>query len=75
MTDVPAAPKSTTYRVTGMTCGGCAKSLAQAIERAHPGMEFEISVENATLTVVGPSIASEMQEVVESAGFDFGGAA
>lgn len=74
MTDHDQTNQTTTYRVTGMTCGGCAKSLSQAIERTLPGLHFEVSVDNDSLTVTGPHALAQVQQAVESAGFDFGGA-
>lgn len=72
----PNAPdaQTKTYRVTGMTCGGCAKSLSQAIARSLPELHFEVSVEHDSLTVTGAHDLPRVQEAVESAGFDFGGA-
>ena len=74
MTNNAEETPTTTYRVTGMTCGGCAKSLSQAMERTLPGLHFDVSVDKESLTVSGPHASSQVQQAVEAAGFDFGGA-
>ena len=64
----------TTYRVEGMTCGGCVRSVTAAIERAAPGVPFTVSLEQATVTVQGAHDARTVEQAVEDAGFDFKGA-
>lgn len=65
---------SNTYRVTGMTCGGCARSVESAIKTEAPGATVTVDLGAAAVTVEG---ASEVQvkKAVDEAGFTFGGAA
>ena len=62
------------YRIGGMTCQGCARSVKTAIERAAP--DAEVSVDAATgLAAVSGVPAETIKTAVESAGFDFLGPA
>jgi copper chaperone len=63
-----------TYRVTGMTCGGCARSVEAAIKMAAPGARVSVDLDAKAVTVEG--VDEEMvEEAVEGAGFTFEGAA
>lgn len=64
-----------TYRVSGMTCGGCARSVTNAIRRATPEVEVEVDVDQGRVRVRGAHEERRVREAVEGAGFDFGGAA
>ena len=61
------------YSVKGMTCGGCSRSVSEAIRREWPDVAVEISLEAASVAVTGKHDPSKMEEVIEDAGFDFGG--
>ncbi len=62
------------YNVNGMTCGGCAKSVTNAIKDAAPGAEVEVDLDANTVTVSGASEAA-VQQAVSDAGFEYAGAA
>ncbi|HIJ62894.1 MAG TPA: heavy-metal-associated domain-containing protein [Rhodospirillaceae bacterium] len=60
------------YKVSGMTCGGCARSVEQAIKAAAP--EAKVSIDLAAGTVTVEAAAEPLvAKAVEGAGFDFGG--
>jgi copper chaperone len=63
-----------TYRVTGMTCGGCARSVESAIKAEAPEAKVTVDLGTASVTVDG---ADEVQvrKAVDEAGFTFLGAA
>ncbi|MBI5162936.1 MAG: heavy-metal-associated domain-containing protein [Magnetospirillum sp.] len=65
---------SNTYRVTGMTCGGCARSVESAIKTEAPGATVTVDLGSAAVTVEGASEA-QVKKAVDEAGFTFGGAA
>ncbi len=65
---------STTYKVSGMTCGGCARSVEQAIKAEAPAANVTIDLGTATVTVDGADEA-QVKKAVDGAGFDFQGAA
>ncbi|WP_029008199.1 heavy-metal-associated domain-containing protein [Azospirillum halopraeferens] len=63
-----------TFRVDGMTCGGCARSVTNAIVKLVPQARVEVDLPSGTVAVDGAS-DDEVQRAVESAGFDFRGKA
>ncbi len=64
---------SKTYKVEGMTCGGCVSSVTKAIESAATGAKVEVSLENKTVTVSGFDDDNVIGLAVKAAGFEFGG--
>jgi copper chaperone len=62
-----------TIRIEGMSCGGCARNVAKALE-ALPGVAgAEVSLERACAIVqYDPATidAAAMRQAVEEAGFD-----
>lgn len=65
-----------TYRVTGMTCGGCAASVERAIKAAVPGASVSVDLEKKAVTVDGAAAADDrIRQAVEGAGFDYEGVA
>ena len=62
------------YKVEGMTCGGCARSVTNAITKLAPGATVAVDLPTGTVTVEGAD-ADQVRTAVEGAGFDFGGTA
>jgi len=63
------------YKVIGMTCGGCARSVSNAIVKAAPSAAVTVDLAAGTIIVAGGVPPETVQQAVEAAGFDFGGAA
>lgn len=63
---------ASTYRVTGMSCGGCARSVENAIKSLAAEASVSIDLDAKTVTVDGAS-ADQVRKAVDEAGFDFGG--
>lgn len=61
---------SDTYTVLGMSCGGCAKSVTNAIQDAAPGASVSIDLEAKAVTVDGAD-ETTVKQAVASAGFEF----
>ena len=63
------------YRVEGMTCGGCAGSVTRAIQAQRPESDIRVEVElgSGRVTVIGELPPEAVQEAVEDAGFEFRG--
>jgi copper chaperone len=59
-----------TYKVGGMTCGGCTASVTRALERAFPGASVAVSLDEGTATVRGEHDETAAREAIEEAGFD-----
>jgi len=62
-----------TYKVSGMTCGGCARSVEQAIKAAAPGASVSVDLPKGEVTVDGAE-ETAVAKAVDGAGFDFQGA-
>ena len=65
---------SGTYSVLGMSCGGCANSVTNAIKDAAPGADVKVDLDAKSVTVNGADEAT-VREAVEGAGFEFAGQA
>lgn len=64
-----------TYRVTGMTCGGCAGSVERAIMAVLPTASVRVDLEKKAVTVDGADDDARVRQAVEDAGFGYEGAA
>lgn len=64
---------TSTYRVTGMSCGGCARSVETAIKALAPAATVSVDLESKAVTVDGAS-ADQVKQAVDDAGFGFEGA-
>ena len=65
---------ATTYTVTGMTCGGCARSVEAAITAVAAEAKVTIDLTKAAVTVDGATEA-QVKQAVDDAGFGFQGKA
>lgn len=63
---------ATTYRVTGMSCGGCSKSVTSAIQEIAPGAKVEVDLAAKAVIVDGADEA-QVKQAVDAAGFGFEG--
>ena len=63
------------YQVEGMTCGGCVKSVTNAIQAAASGVEVSVDLDAKTVTVEGGADAAVVERAVLEAGFEFKGVA
>mgnify|MGYP000925352834 CR=1 FL=1 len=61
---------STTYKVSGMTCGGCVRSVTRALEQALPGTKVLVSLEAKTAEVDGQHDPAKAKAAIEGAGFE-----
>lgn len=64
---------ASTYRVTGMSCGGCARSVETAIKALAPAATVSVDLDAKAVTVDGAS-ADQVKQAVDDAGFGFEGA-
>lgn len=65
---------SKTYSVDGMTCGGCANAVTNAITKEIPDAAVTVDLEGAKVTVE-PANDEAVQRAVDAAGFDYRGVA
>lgn len=64
-----------TYRVNGMTCGGCANAVTRAIKTAAPAADVKVDLSAKTVSVEGNVAADTVKTAVKDAGFEFVGSA
>lgn len=63
-----------TYRVNGMTCGGCVKHVEKAL-RGVPGvLGVSVDLAKGTATVEGPASPEALAAQVSEAGYEWLGA-
>ena len=72
MTAATTTPETVTYHVTGMTCGGCVRSVSNAITRALPGTTVAVELATGEVRVTGPQTAEAVAQAVDDAGFGMG---
>ncbi|MES9871250.1 MAG: heavy-metal-associated domain-containing protein [Sedimenticola sp.] len=64
-----------TYKVEGMSCGGCSSSVEQAIKAAAPGADVSVELEGGLVTVSNVDDDALVAQAVEDAGFTYAGQA
>ncbi len=58
-----------TYRVTGMTCGGCAKHVEKALRQVDGVAKVAVDLAKGTATVEGSATLEAMAGSVAKAGY------
>ncbi|MDG4602310.1 MAG: heavy-metal-associated domain-containing protein [Defluviicoccus sp.] len=66
---------TTTYRVDGMTCQGCARAVTNAIKEAVPDADVAIDLAGGRVTVAGSAEEARIRAAIEAAGFEYRGPA
>ncbi len=64
----------TTYKVQGMSCGGCVGSLTRALNEALGDNKIEVQLEGGLVHIEGTHDAKQVAQAIQGAGFDFAGA-
>ena len=65
----------TTYKVGGMTCGGCARAVSNAVRASAPAAKVTIDLGRGLLTVEGNATEPAIISAIEGAGFVYKGRA
>ncbi len=60
-----------TYKVEGMTCGGCVSSVKKALEKL--GATADVDLPSGRVKVAGAIDEARVKAAIEAAGFDFAG--
>ena len=63
------------YKVEGMSCGGCASSVEQAIKAIDGQATVTIELDGGLVTVDGVADDKAIEQAVEDAGFSYAGLA
>lgn len=64
---------STRYRIKGMTCGGCARAVTNAIRGLAADARVDVDLSSGTVTVAGAVADAAIAKAVSEAGFEFVG--
>ena len=59
---------TTTYTVTGMTCGHCVASVTEEVTAVAGVTDVTVELETGALTVTGDASAEDVRAAVEEAG-------
>ena len=62
-----------TYRVDGMSCGGCVKSVSNAIMAKAPKARFSVDLPGGTVRVESETAEPLVIAAITDAGFGFKG--
>ena len=62
-------------KVSGMTCGGCAKSVERAVAAAAPGAKVTVNLQSGEVAIEGPAAKQAVVNAIEDAGYDVVGEA
>jgi copper chaperone len=58
-----------TYRVSGMTCDGCARAVTNAIKARAPSVKVSVDLRAGQVRIDGPIDQPTVAAAVEEAGF------
>jgi copper chaperone len=65
---------TTIYKISGMDCQGCVKSLTRCIKGLSPDAAIEVELQSGRVSVTGAT-AAQVAEAAKMAGFGFEGEA
>ncbi len=57
------------FKVTGMTCGGCAGAVTKAVQAAAPVARIRVDVRNGQIEVNGPHDPDRVIAAIHAAGY------
>lgn len=60
---------TTSYTVTGMTCGHCVSSVTEEVTALAGVTDVTVDLESGALTVTGDASAEDVKAAVEEAGY------
>lgn len=58
-----------TFKVQGMTCGHCKRTVINAIQARDSSAKVEVDLETGLVQVEGSLAESEIREVIEEEGY------
>lgn len=56
--------------VKGMTCGGCVRSVTNALKTLDQNAQVEVTLETQNIKISTTKNQNEVKEAIEDAGFD-----
>ncbi|ODN71726.1 heavy-metal-associated domain-containing protein [Methylobrevis pamukkalensis] len=61
------------FTVTGMTCGGCVRSVERAIDRVEPGIAPNVDLATGRVRIPSDKPADGFRKAIEAAGYEVAG--
>lgn len=58
------------YQVNGMTCGGCARAVTNAVKTVDESAIVQVDLASARVTVESSADAAKIQSAIEEAGYE-----
>ena len=59
-----------TFKVDGMTCGGCVRGVTNAIKRIDPDSTVQVDLATKTVKVDSALPCAQIVDAIKTAGFD-----
>ena len=58
------------FRVAGMTCGGCARAVTNAVQRIDSDAKVEVDLKNKLVSVRTSAAVDRVEAVIGEAGYE-----
>ena len=58
------------YQVNGMTCGGCARAVTNAVKTVDESAIVQVDLASRRVTVEASADAAKIQSAIEEAGYE-----
>lgn len=58
-----------TFKVTGMTCGGCARAVTNAVHQVDPAASVEVNLGAKKVAVTSSASRDRLHKAIEEAGY------
>ena len=60
------------FQVNGMTCGGCARAVTNAVKSVDSGADVQVDLAAKRVTVESAADPAKIRSAIEEAGYDVG---
>jgi copper chaperone len=57
------------FNVQGMTCGGCARAVTDAVQQADPAASVDVDLAGKTVSVESSADPARLKAAIEDAGY------
>lgn len=57
------------FNVQGMTCGGCARAVTNAVQQADPGASVDVDLAGKTVSIGSSADPARLKAAIEEAGY------
>lgn len=57
------------FNVQGMTCGGCARAVTNAVQQADPGASVDVDLAGKAVSIGSSADPARLKAAIEEAGY------